>query len=124
MPDKDKETESTESATTKNVKTEVAVSINIEATTSQTTVPIELTPEQKLNSLKQTGRLIINCFRDEQQEITVSLRNYKYILFNYKNNTGIYSDTEREWILKEFLEPSCTSLMKRGICLLHSLFFF
>ena len=71
-----------------------------------------LDAKKQFEQIKQQCRLIIGAFRDEQNDITRALQNYKYILMHYKN-AQTYTEECREYIMDRFLEDSCVALMKR-----------
>lgn len=61
---------------------------------------------------KHTCRHITNTFRDEQCNILTSVMWYENLLSHYVNNTE-FNEEYRDFILNDFLEESCTALMKR-----------
>ena len=71
-----------------------------------------MTPSNNLPDLKQTCESILSRFRDEEQDITRVLQNYKYILKKYKSSTH-YNDECRQYIKSHLLKESYITLLKR-----------
>ena len=66
----------------------------------------------QIEQLKHQCRLIITAVRDENTNIWKPLLHLKYILKHY-DNTQVYNDECREYIVQHFLENAVIALLKR-----------
>ena len=65
-----------------------------------------------LQQLQNLCQHLVNQFRDEQFNITPMLDRYRVLLHNYVNDL-VFDKEQRAFLLEDFLEESCTALMKR-----------